>query len=89
MIPFKEVIRAIEAEIPMKDLPECIEWCDSRFANAWSKTLDHLELALLTHDPEVIRREAIAFVASQVELVKRWKQSKQVDEVSRFLSSLK
>lgn len=90
---FTEIINAIEAELNAEYLPECIQWCDANFENAWSNAIDRFDLALSismnTGDRATAIAEGIDYKKTIIGLIKKYKEHAQLDDLDVFLKSLR
>lgn len=90
---FTELMNTIEAEIRTEYIGGAIQWADQNFDNAWSKALTRFDKALGVaidrQDYTLAKVEADFYKITVVELLKKYKAAKAIDDKEAFLASIR
>jgi hypothetical protein len=87
-----KLIDEIENELVMEGWPEAIVWVDKHYSNAWSIAIDRFDNALVkfkdTKNWNEVQVEGQIYKLALIELLRRYKSAKGIDDTEAFLDSL-
>lgn len=90
---YSEIIREIEAEIKTQYLGGAIRWADAKYDGAWSKAIDRFDAALTIaierKDYRTAEIEGAYYRATVLDLIRKYKTAKNMDDADSFLGSLR
>ena len=90
---FSEIISSIESELSALYLPGAINWADDTMDGAWSKAIDRfdkaLSIAIERQDYTLARIEGDFYKATIIDLIRRYKTHKRMDDTESLLQSVR
>ena len=91
-INFIRLINTIESELAMEYWPGAIAWCDENFGEAWSNAIERFEKSLSSsldrNDFNLIAREKEIYMRTILDLMRKYKAYKKIDDIDSFLKTI-
>jgi len=89
---FATMLRKIHAELSEAYMPGAHQWADDTFDGAWSKAMDRFDQALTIvierKDYQLAKLEGDLYKSTLIDLIRKFKKHKQMDDASEFLAAL-
>lgn len=89
-IGIAKIINQVEAELTLHEQAGAFAWADKNGETRWARAMEHFDFALVnSKDPAFVKKAAEEYRDALIDLFKRYKKSRQVDEVQLYLENLK